>query len=57
MTENTQGGVWWIVRSDPGESKRDRNQGDRSLDYEFIIKGPVPLIPPLIFQKGFKPFF
>gem|GEM_PF-5883232 len=24
-------------------------QGDRSLDYEFIIKGPVPLIPlPLI---------
>jgi len=27
------------------------DQGDRSLDYEFVIKGPVPLIPENNFIK------
>jgi len=30
-----------------GGNRGDGNQGDRSLDYEFLIKGPVPLISRL----------
>jgi len=45
------GGVW--------AKSESRNQGDRSLDYEFVIKGPVPLISQDLergLRKGFEFF-